>query len=123
MTKRKRAFMEADELKGLVLRALDDLKARDVAVLDVREMTGVTDYMVVASGTSNRHVKSLADNVETEAKKEGVRPLGIEGQRASDWVLVDFGDVVVHVMLPEARSFYDIERLWSVPPVRKPGGE
>lgn len=114
--------MEADELKQLVMDALEDLKARDIAVLDVRETTGVTDYMVVASGTSNRHVKSLADNVEIEAKKQGVRPLGIEGQQ-TDWVLVDFGDVVVHVMQPDARSFYDIERLWSVPPVSKPGVE
>lgn len=108
--------MQADALKDLVVEALDELKGREIAVLDVRKMTGVTDFMVVCSGTSNRHVKSLADNVELEAKKQGVRSLGVEGQQAADWVLVDFGDVVVHVMLPEARSFYDIEKLWSVPP-------
>ncbi len=113
--------MKAENLKKLVIAALEDLKARDVAVLDVRGLTGVTDYMVVACGTSNRHVKSLADNVAIEAKKQGVPPLGVEGQEAAEWVLVDFGDVVVHVMLPEARQFYDIERLWSVPAVSQPG--
>ena len=112
--------MQAEALKDLVCEALDELKGRDQVVLDVRGMTGVTDYMVVCSGTSNRHVKSLADNVEKEAKEHGVRPLGVEGHQSNDWVLVDFGDVVVHVMLPEARSFYDIERLWSVP-AAKPG--
>lgn len=109
--------MTADELKQRAIAALEDLKARDIAVLDVRELTGVTDFMIVASGTSNRHVKSLADNVDIELKKNGVPPLSIEGQ-GSEWVLVDFGDVVVHVMMPDARSFYDLENLWSVPVAR-----
>ena len=104
--------MDSEPLKELVLEALDDLKAVNTVTLDVAELTDVMDYMVVASGTSNRHVKSLADNVCVEAKKQGMRPLGVEGQDAGEWVLVDFGDVVVHVMLPATRDFYDLERLW-----------
>ncbi len=104
--------MGGEQLKDLVVEALDDLKAVNTVSLDVSELTDVMDYMVVASGTSNRHVKSLADNVCAEAKKRGVRPLGVEGEAAGEWVLVDFGDVVVHVMLPATRDFYDLERLW-----------
>lgn len=107
--------MEVEQLKTAILDALEERKGRDIVSLDVRGISGVTDYMVVCSGTSSRHVKSLADNVWVEAKKLGVTPLGMEGQRSGDWVLVDFGDVVVHVMLPEAREFYDLERLWQVP--------
>lgn len=110
--------MKSDELKSLCVSALEDMKGTDIEVLDVREMTGVTDYMVVCTGTSSRHVKSLAYNVEMEGKQAGERPLGVEGDNTSDWVLVDFGDVVVHVMLAETRQFYDIERLWSVVPGR-----
>ena len=105
--------MQAEELKQLVLDALEELKGRQVVTLDVRELTGVMDYLVIASGTSNRHVKSLAGNVRDQAKKQGVRPLGVEGEDGGEWVLVDFGDVVVHVMLPATRDFYDLERLWS----------
>ena len=105
--------MQAEELKQLVLDALDELKGRQLVALDVRELTGVMDYLVIASGTSNRHVKSLAGNVRDGAKKQGVRPLGVEGEDSGEWVLVDFGDVVVHVMLPATRDFYDLERLWS----------
>lgn len=107
--------MAVEELKALVVEALDDLKGRDITTLDVRGISGVTDYMVVCSGTSSRHVKSLADNAWVEAKKAGYTPLGMEGQQSADWILVDFGDLVVHVMLPEARQFYDLERLWQVP--------
>ncbi len=107
--------MDVEQLKTVVLDALEERKGRNIVTLDVRGVSGVTDYMVVCSGTSSRHVKSLADNVWVEAKKHGVSPLGMEGQRTADWVLVDFGDVVVHVMLPEAREFYDLERLWQVP--------
>ena len=105
---------EGADLLAISQRALEDLKAVDLVVLDVRELSAVMDWLVVASGTSSRHVKSLADNVMMEAKEQGVRPLGVEGQRVGEWVLVDFGDVVVHVMQPTARSFYDLERLWSV---------
>lgn len=104
------------ELKTIVLNALDDLKANDVVVLDVAELTDVMDTLVVASGTSNRHVKSLANNVSSEAKQAGIMPLGIEGENAGEWVLVDFGDIVVHVMTPATRSFYDLEKLWSQAP-------
>lgn len=107
--------MEPQVLTQLVEEALDDLKAVNPVTLDVRSLTDVMDYLVIASGTSNRHVKSLADNVALEAKKQGVRPLGIEGEDAGEWVLVDFGDVVVHVMLPATRDFYDLERLWAQP--------
>ncbi|MEM1110942.1 MAG: ribosome silencing factor [Pseudomonadota bacterium] len=107
--------MDADTLKHLVESALDDLKAVNTVSLDVSALTDVMDYLVICSGTSNRHVKSLADNVCMEAKKAGQRPLGVEGEDAGEWVLVDFGDVVVHVMLPATRDFYDLERLWSHP--------
>lgn len=104
--------MDSEPLKELVVEALDDLKAVNIVTLDVTGLTDVMDYMVVASGTSNRHVKSLANNVCVEAKAQDARPLGVEGQDAGEWVLVDFGDVVVHVMLPATRDFYDLERLW-----------
>lgn len=106
--------MEATELKDLVIAALEDLKGVKITALDVHDMTSVTDWMVIASGTSNRHVKSLADNAAVEAKKQGVPPIGMEGEQAGEWVLVDFGDVVLHVMLPAARDFYNLEKLWSV---------
>jgi len=101
-------------LLTITQHALEDLKAVAPVVLDVRELSSVMDWLVVASGTSSRHVKSLADNVLMKAKESGVRPLGVEGERIGEWVLVDFGDVVVHVMQPATRSFYDLERLWSV---------
>ena len=108
--------MQSQELKELVVGALDDLKGVNIVQLDVRELTDVMDYLVLASGSSNRHVKALAENVTDEAKKSGMRPLGVEGQDSAEWVLVDFGDVVVHIMLPATRDFYDLERLWSAPP-------
>ena len=107
--------MEAEAQKNLVVDALEELKAVNPVTLDVSGLTDVMDFLVIASGTSNRHVKSLADNVCMQAKKNGVRPLGVEGESAGDWVLVDFGDVVVHVMLPAVRDFYDLERLWASP--------
>lgn len=103
-------------MKSLILNALEDVKAKDITVIDVRDRTSVTDYMVIASGTSNRHVKSLADNVVIEAKKNGQKPLGSEGGPGSDWILVDLGEVVVHVMLPATREFYDLERFWRQSP-------
>jgi ribosome-associated protein len=107
--------MEAEAQKKLVIDALEELKAVNPVTLDVTGMTDVMDYLVIASGTSSRHVKSLADNVCMQAKKQGLRPLGVEGEDAGDWVLVDFGDIVVHVMLPATRDFYDLERLWVNP--------
>ena len=103
--------------------ALEDIKARDTVEIDVREKTSVCDFMVVTSGTSTRHVKSIADEVVRFAKKLDVQPLGVEGEREAEWVLVDLGDVVVHVMLPRVREFYALERLWTVgdqPPEASP---
>jgi ribosome-associated protein len=106
--------MQTDELKALALRALEDLKGLHIAEYDVRDMTTVTDVMIIASGTSDRHVKSLADAVVMACKKAGVPPLGVEGEREGEWVLVDLGDVVVHVMQPRIREFYALEKLWTV---------
>ena len=105
--------MQSEQLKDLVINAIEDMKGNDINCLNVSELTSVTDYMIIASGTSNRHVKSVADSVMDACKKAGVRPLGTEGQEKSEWVLVDLGDVVVHVMLPATRAFYDLERLWE----------
>lgn len=112
--------MESEQLIHLITEALDDLKAVNAVTVDVRGLTDVMDCLVIASGTSNRHVKSLAENVAVKAKAEGVRPLGVEGDDVGEWVLVDFGDVVVHVMLPATRDFYDLERLWSAPQAPQP---
>tara|TARA_R110002111_G_scaffold86991_2_gene136244 strand:+ start:130 stop:465 length:336 start_codon:yes stop_codon:yes gene_type:complete len=107
--------MDSEQLTQLVVAALDDLKAVNTVTLDVSALTDVMDYMVITSGTSNRHVKSLASHVSVEAKKQGMAPMGMEGEDAGEWVLVDLGDVVVHVMLPATRDFYDLERLWAAP--------
>jgi ribosome-associated protein len=107
--------MESEELTNLIVEALDDLKAVNTVVLNVAGLTDMMDTLVITSGTSNRHVKALADNAATEAKKQGAAPLGTEGEDAGEWVLVDFGDVVLHVMLPATRDFYDLERLWAEP--------
>ena len=93
---------------------LEELKAKDIVEIDVRGKSSVCDYMVIASGTSTRHVKSIADEVVRFAKKLDVMPLGVEGEREAEWVLVDLGDVVVHAMLPRVREFYALERLWTV---------
>jgi ribosome-associated protein len=103
-----------ERLLQTTLQALDDMKAVDVRVIDVRGQTSITDLMVVASGTSTRHVKAVADKVEEAARAIGVRPLGVEGQQGAEWILIDLVDVVVHVMLPEVRTFYALEKLWSV---------
>ena len=108
------AVTAEDELLALVIAALEDLKGVDIRVIDVRDLTSITDRMVVVSGTSTRHVKALADNVALKAKQQGYPPLGVEGAQAAEWVLLDLGDVVVHVMLPETRAFYALEKLWSV---------
>lgn len=94
--------------------ALEEIKARDTVEIDVRGKTSVCDFMIVASGTSTRHVKSIADEVVRYAKKLDLLPLGVEGEQEAEWVLVDLGDVIVHVMLPRVREFYALERLWTV---------
>jgi len=106
--------MQSRELEQVVVRALDDLKAKDVVVLDVRSLTTITDTMIMASGTSTRHVKALADQVIEQAKQAGYRPLSVEGEREAEWILVDLADVIVHVMLPATRDFYQLEKLWRL---------
>ncbi len=106
--------MELDELKALAINAVEDLKAFDVNILDVTGRSSITDVLIFASGRSDRQVKSIANNVVQEAKKAGVAPLGVEGLNTGDWVLLDLGDVVVHVMLPQVRDYYGIERIWEV---------
>ena len=101
-------------LRKSVIDALEELKAKDVREIDVRGKTSIADLLVIASGTSARHVKSIADEVVKFAKKAGVMPLGVEGEQEAEWVLVDLGDVIVHVMLPRIREFYGLERLWTV---------
>lgn len=104
------------DLIDIVIDSLEDIKGKDIAVLDVTKLTDVMDTLVVVSGTSTRQVKAMADNVIEKCKQAGVQPLGVEGLAASDWVLVDLGDIVVHIMLPETRAFYELEKLWSVRP-------
>jgi len=107
-------LLNTEQLSSIALEALDDLKAVDVRVVDVRGKLDITDIMIIASGTSNRHVKALANSVVDKSKENGLRPLGVEGDAEAEWILVDLGDVVVHVMLPAVREFYRLERLWSV---------
>jgi len=101
-------------LRKSVIDALEELKAKDVREIDVRGKTSIADLLVIASGTSARHVKSIANEVTKFAKLAGVMPLGVEGEVEGEWVLVDLGDVIVHVMLPRIREFYGLERLWTV---------
>ncbi|MCC5888271.1 MAG: ribosome silencing factor [Gammaproteobacteria bacterium] len=114
--------MTSDDLQGLVMDALDDLKGQNVLALDVSGSSSVTDWMVIASGTSGRHVKSLVDRLIERVKAQGVVPIGVEGQATLEWVLVDLGDVVVHVMQKETRTFYDLERLWRTSPASSRSG-
>lgn len=106
--------MQLEELKAIVVDALEELKAVDLKVLDVRQIASFTDLMIIVSGTSSRHVRALADKVIERCKAAGVRPLGLEGEREAEWILVDLGDVVVHVMSPAMRDYYNLEKLWSV---------
>ena len=106
--------MTIDELKQLAINALEDVKAEDILVIDVKGKTTVTDWVIVATGSSSRHVRSIANNVAVEAKKANASLLGTEGEEDGEWVLVDLGDVIVHVMQRQAREYYDLESLWSV---------
>lgn len=107
--------MQAEQLRDLVIDALEDGKAVNIQCMDVKNLSNVTDYMVIASGTSRRHVNSVAENMVMKVKEHGLLPLGQEGQDAGEWILVDLGDVVVNVMMPDTRLFYDLEKLWAVP--------
>jgi ribosome-associated protein len=100
--------------KSVITDALADLKALQVKVLDVRGLTDMTDFMVIASGTSDRHVRSIAQSVFEKAKQAGYRPQGIEGERDGEWILIDLSDIVVHVMMPRIREFYALEKLWGL---------
>jgi ribosome-associated protein len=108
----------ADVVK-VVEGALDEMKAVQVRILDVRKLTDIADTLIIASGTSDRHVRSIADRVLEHAKKAGFRPMGVEGQRDGEWVLVDLQDVVVHIMLPRVRELYRLESLWDVSVARR----
>lgn len=113
---RETSCMNSEQLSDLVVDALDDIKGLDIVKLDVRDMTTVTDFMVLASGTSSRHVQALVDNVAEKAREAGHKPIGIEGEEAGEWVLLDLQDTLVHVMLPKMREFYNLEKLWSLGP-------
>lgn len=106
--------MQNGDLKQVVSDALEDAKAREITWMDVKDQTDITDYMVVASGTSNTHVRAVVDRVLEQAAAAGFKALGVEGREDGEWVLIDLGDIVVHVMLPKIREFYDLERLWSM---------
>lgn len=106
-------MMTTEQLQQFALTKLDDMKAKDIISLAVSELTDMTDYMIIASGTSNRHVRSIAGNLVSKAKEAGISIIGVEGEDTGEWVLVDFSDVIVHVMQEETRQFYDLEKLWT----------
>ena len=108
--------MNSEALKDLVVEALEDIKGHEIVTMDVRSQTDIADYMVVASGGTGRQVKALINSVLVKAKAQGANVVGIEGQDTGEWVLLDLTDVIVHVMLPSVREFYDLERLWSMGP-------
>src|SRR5437868_1654465 len=105
--------MQPKQLKTLVTEVLEESKANDIVVIDVHKFTSITEYMVICSGTSSRHVASIANNAIVKAKARSVMPLGSEGEDTGEWVVVDFGDVILHVMLPQVRDYYNLEALWS----------
>jgi ribosome-associated protein len=105
--------MQLENLEKVVIEALEDMKAKDVRVIDVRSKTPITDVMIIACGTSTTHVKSIAETVAFKAKQAGAQPMGSEGVSDGEWALVDLNDVVVHVMLPKVRDYYNLERLWG----------
>ena len=112
----RRAPRRASALQSIVTAALEDMKAVNIKKLDVRDLTDIADTMMIASGNSDRHVRSIAENVVEKAKAAGYRPLGVEGARDAEWVLVDLQDILVHVMLPRVREFYGLEKLWESGP-------
>lgn len=114
--------MDSKKLADFVVDKLEDIKAQDIVVLDVKKQTSVTDYMVIASGTSTQHVRAVSQNLLREAKKHHLDILGSEGEESAEWVLIDLGDAIVHVMMPATRAYYELEKLWSVdeePKVKK----
>ncbi|HEY8160020.1 MAG TPA: ribosome silencing factor [Methylobacter sp.] len=113
--------MQAEQILKIVQDVLDERKGQNITTLDVRGKTSFTDYMVVVTGTSDRHLKSLCEYVSEKLKENGVKPLGMEGDLGSDWVLLDLGDVIVHAMTLQARDFYQLEKLWSVDHAKESG--
>jgi len=105
--------MQTKDLQEVAIKALDDLQAIDMTVIDVRPLTTITDLMIICTGRSTRHIKSIADNLVAQAKKHHIKDVHIEGDESSEWVLVDLGDIVVHIMLATTRSFYNLEALWE----------
>ncbi len=105
--------MKPEEILDLAVKELDEMKGIDIVSMDVRTLTSITDYMVICTGRSTRHVKALAENLATKAKQMKVSVVRTEGDQESEWVLVDLGDVVIHIMLPTARAFYSLEDLWE----------
>jgi ribosome-associated protein len=106
--------MDINELLKLIQHTLEDNKAEEIVSLDVRELTAITDWMIICSATSKRHVHALGDHLVTKVKAQGIQPLGVEGENQNEWLLVDLGDIVIHIMLPEVRKFYSLEKLWAV---------
>jgi ribosome-associated protein len=106
--------MQVEELLKIVQDVLDERKGQYITTLDVRDKTSFTDYMVIVTGTSDRHLRSLCDYIIEKVKEQGFRPLGVEGDLGSDWVLLDLGDVIVHAMTAQTREYYQLEKLWSV---------
>lgn len=115
------AKQSAPSLRDVVVAALEDMKAQDIKVLDVRGLTDVADDMIIASGTSDRHVRSVAERVVEKCKQAGFRTHGVEGRGDSEWVLIDLTDIIVHVMLPRTREFYGLEKLWDMTAARRAG--
>jgi len=115
--------LTARKLADLVVREVEDIKGRDVVCLDVKKLTSVTDFLVIATGSSSRHVKAVAETAVEKLKEQGHRPSGIEGLEAGEWVLVDFGDVVLHVLNEQARALYALEKLWSGVPEKQDRSE
>ncbi len=111
--------MELEAMKAAVIGALEDIKASDITVMDVSRLTAITSIMIIASATSTRQAKSLAHNVQVKLKELGIEPTGVEGEREGEWVLVDLGDIVVHIMLQNTRDYYNLEQLWGAADSRR----
>ncbi|TVQ37749.1 MAG: ribosome silencing factor [Wenzhouxiangella sp.] len=112
-------MVDSGTLRDLAQAVLEDSKGEDIQIIDLRDRSSFADFMVIASGNSTRQVKAMADRLVERAKAAGVKPLGVEGDREAEWVLVDLADVVVHLMLPQTRAFYNLEKLWSTPPATR----
>lgn len=115
------ATLDVEQLKSVIETSLDDDKAEDIVVIDLAGKSSFADYMIVASGRSQRHTSTIADKLNTRLKELGAPPLSIEGKESGDWVLVDCGDIIVHLFRPEIREMYNLEKMWSAPLVAQPG--